>query len=599
MEPNANQFKQAGENSLILQGNHPAGEKDARTGNTLGDEDDGRQLCEGDFQATDPWQMVLDNTPPRDFSPSTHGLPTSAEFHNSNDVGALPDYLNNNEPFDMQALGLDDPVNGYPTRSFDALPNLGDGSSRFAGTDLAFTQPQLGLDAQFGTHHFNNNWHAAHPSLPVSQSNFGKDLQYNRDPFSPSYTTQQRSPVDIQDQGIGLFQNGYPDVPDYNTSLAVTQVTQQGDTKAGAQPNLPPKRRPGRPQGGSLPEHELMTRIPAQYSGIAYSAQANSSLTTLVNSPADQHQNHGFGENPPKATGRRKKQNQSIAPKTPAKQTTISTNTTAFMTIHADMTSEELREAQDYNQRMQLQKTQNDRDRNNMSAKRGRYRRMACTVAIMDEVYRLKLEVQRAHEELHSEKILKASLTRQLEVAGVRPALPPTPAATGPIGDGTILGTLALQQGFSGNHNYSNALTLPPLPTVGQIYGPDGNGKFHLPTDHLALDDSWCQRAENTRKELLVDMPEKIAALEGGCLEEMQSVIDKGNKIRTMLADHESKRGMLQEEPDWDGQGLSSTPGLSKKTIGKRKTRTVSDELEEEDGGGALRRSARKSVRYN
>lgn len=601
MELDGNQFKPDGENARISGGNHFTQETEGSPVNDHGNKDGDKQIHEADLQDVDTMQMVLDDTPPHDHSPTTHGLPTLAELDTSNDDDASPTNLNNNNAhFNVQTLALDNPANGYSSRGLHGLPSFGDGSSRYTGASFGFNNPQQGLNTQFDVHNFNNSWTSVNASLPMVQSDSDRGPQGNQDPFEASYATQQQPPFGNQGQNLGLFQTRYPPIPDYNTSLNMARAAQRYDIHTGTQPTLPPKRRPGRPQGGSLPKRGLITRMPAQYGDSAYTTQGGSSFATLVNSPTDQNEEHDLVDDQSKTASGKNKGIGSTVPNTPANQTVSSTSTPPLIKIHAGMTPEELRKAKEHNLGVQLQKADANRNRNNMSAKRGRYRRMACTIAVMDEVYRLRLEVQRAHEELHAEKMLKASLLHQMQSAGIQPALPPSPATTGMIRDGTLLGALAAQQGFGGNHDYSDDFSLPPLPTMGLVYGTDGNGKFHLPTDHLALTESWCRRAETTREELLADMPQKIAPLEGGCLEEMQSVIDKGNKIRAMLANHNNNGVVPMGQPDWEAEIMSPTPGLLKNTIGKRKARTAAQELEvEEDDGSSLRRSTRKTARHN
>ncbi|RKU48983.1 hypothetical protein DL546_009582 [Coniochaeta pulveracea] len=584
MERDHNQFMQEGENPLTLAVNQLAGEVGMNTVNVQGDDRGDEQSHENQLQVTDASQMALDNTPGHNPTPIPHGLPNSTEPYGSNDVSTMPERLSMDDYSDIQNFSLGYPDEPYPGFDLNDPPRFGDASSFYTGANMNFDIPQQGWDAQLDAQNLNNSWYSVDPLLNEPQSNIWMTPQGYQNPLDLPYATHQQSSYGNPHQSLGA--------PQQNNTYAATQLPQQ------------PKRGPGRPQGGSLPDHELMTRLPIRYSGMTGATRGNSSLPTLVKSFSHEAEDLESGEDSPKAPAGTKQKTRHVAARTPAKRSRSSSKTSPFITIRDDMTAEELRKASKHNQTVQLDKINADRARNNMSAKRGRYKRMACNIAMLDEVYRLSLEVQRAHEELHAEKLLNAQLIRQLESAGIPPALPYVPAAAGSNDDGTVQDAPAVQQSFLNSANvHHGSADIPaksPLPALDTAYGPDEDGKYRLPTDHLALDESWFRKTEATRKELLKDMPTKVAALEGGCLEEMQEVIDKGNMIRGLVADFETNRGVVWELPGRQAADPSSAPVSSNTTSVKRKTTTISDDQDEtEDDDHTVRRSTRKSVKFN
>lgn len=297
-----------------------------------------------------------------------------------------------------------------------------------------------------------------------------------------------------------------------------------------------------------------------------------------------------------------------------------------------NLTAEQVRTIQ--HSRIHAAKAKFDKVRaaNNRSAKRGRFRRMAITVGLADEVMRQKAEVARLEQ--HNEKMQSELERVEVLVPGLTTTNEAVQAqqSTGLQQHGDGYGTMTTSSFFdqqssndchaTGSASYepgSNALNimLPPLtdlfgsplsqqPKTGEASSSQANPStatqttaaqsfaLALPTSSSPaaqqpsapapaippLDRSFLREAHDMRLQLIDAVRgNKLRALEFSCHEEIDAVVQRGRSIRALL-------GMADD--DWDKWVAAPT------TAGRRKRAVSEVEEEEEEMEGAGKKKGKK-----
>jgi hypothetical protein len=598
MDTNQDPFKKENENTNVpVRGLLQAGTNDG-----YGNEDHG--IKDGGNQVVDSIEGPADHTMNQASYPDSSHL---SGFTNSNEFAPLPvsDYFSGQGLQDWPTLGTTTNQDAH-YEGLDGLP-APKAPQNFEGLEAdSFFNHQDDLGVSFNAiNNPNHHWTPVNVAPRLTMKTFGGSDQLDQNSgfgqasHPPQYQNMFQSTYPFEDQASGSSQATYHS-SDLGTSSVAGQVA---DDLAQQFPNQVGPRGPGRPRGGCLPPSELANRIPEQFrKPIATPSSSNiGSVTGFSFGQQDVGGHHslvpnlGSGLTPTETnTGKKKRASRAAVPKPAA---AAARDSTPFMQKHPTMTAAQLKKVEDHNLRVMNKRTESERVRNNMSAKRGRYKRMAITIAIADEVLRLRIEVQRAHEELYRERVANGRLVKQLETAGVHvPPLNPSPTSAGTVGrcnaDHDMLNlSHAMQQELYGASTGYNE----KLHSIGRVYGPDVNGKYHLPSDHLALDEVWAAKAEETRRELIEDLKtDKIALLEGGCAEQMISVITRGDEIRALQA----KAGDENEDEE-DAVGDVQQVAIPKSHKRKAKTPVVEEEYNSEVGGYQDTRPRRKSARLD
>lgn len=311
-----------------------------------------------------------------------------------------------------------------------------------------------------------------------------------------------------------------------------------------------------------------------------------------------------------------------------------------------NITPEQTRLLQQTQVHLASQKFDKVREANNKSAKRGRYKRMATTVALADEIMRQEAETKRLREE-------NVSLNHKL-AHGVVDGTQHTafdqhnPYTTG----GTASYVDEASQSFTSSYesSHSNALGII-LPSMSDLFGsPDQPGpstatssqsnSFNLSlsttttdttadtsvvtsavtspqpaettqeqdsrspdSDHdadadgkpdedtLELDPQFLREAQDMRRQLIDAVKGgKIHELGFGCHEEIEAVILRGRRIRESLG---------QSDDDWDRWTLpiATTLGRRKRSAAAAAATAAAADEEEGEGEEAEQQPARKKGR--
>lgn len=587
MDTNHDPFKKENENTNIA----VRGPPQASTNDGYGNEDHG--IKDGGNQVIDSIEGPADHTMNQASYPHSSSL---SDFN----LFPVPDYFPSHGLQDWQHLGSTTNQNAEHD-GLDGLPAPQD-PQNFGGLGAnGFFNNQDDLGVSFDANNNpNNHWTPVNIAPRLTMKAYPDQLDHNsgfgQASHQPQYQNMFQSTYQLEDQASGL-----PQAPYHSSDLATSSVAGQvADDFAEQFPNQVGPRGPGRPRGGCLPAAELANRIPEQFrnpssnigslTGLSFGQQDVGGHRNLAPNP-------DFGLTPTETKTGKKKPARASRAAVPKPAAATARDSTPFIEKHPTMTAAQLKMIEDHNLHVVTKRTESERVRNNMSAKRGRYKRMAVTIAIADEVLRLRIENQRAHEELYREKVVNGRLVKQLETAGVDiPSMNPhpTPAGTfvgGNTGHGMLNLAPLMQQGMYGASTGYNE----QLPSIDRVYCPDANGKYHMTSDHLALEDVWAVKAEETRNELIRDLKtDKIALLGGGCAEQMISVITRGEEIRALQA----KSGDENEDEE-DAVGDIQQASIPKSRKRKAKTPVVEEEYNSEAGGYQDVRPRRKSARLD
>ncbi|KAJ9139243.1 hypothetical protein NKR19_g7547 [Coniochaeta hoffmannii] len=262
------------------------------------------------------------------------------------------------------------------------------------------------------------------------------------------------------------------------------------------------------------------------------------------------------------------------------------------------------------------------RDANNKSAKRGRYKRMATTVALADEILRQRAEMSRFEDEaqelsdrMERVEAVMPGITGLREVVhgedspffgGGRGGGESSEEQNQGYGDQTevvvvgVLGITLPQPSMAEEDEERDLFGSPvrqqqnvPAPRNGEDGGPAQSNAFELAlpssegptTEELALDRAFLKEAHEMRLQLIDAVRgDRLHELGFGCHDEIDAVVQRGRQIRQMLG---------QRDDDWDKWVAAPAP------LGRRKRALTVDEDEdgEDDGDGGGRKRAKKAAK--